>query len=51
MSLKKSEEFKREAVQLSLTSGLSCKQVHSFFGNDDILFLSLKETCQPLGED
>ncbi len=27
MSLKKSDEFKREAVQLALTSGLSRKQV------------------------
>ncbi|GGF72447.1 transposase [Terasakiella brassicae] len=32
MSLKKSDEFKSEAVQLALTSGLSCKQVAADLG-------------------
>ncbi|WP_417788922.1 transposase [Terasakiella pusilla] len=32
MSLKKSDEFKREAVQLALTSGLSRKQVAADLG-------------------
>jgi len=32
MSLKKSEEFKREAIQLALTSGLSCQQVADDLG-------------------
>lgn len=32
MSLKKSEEFKREAVQLALSSGLSRKQVAADLG-------------------
>ena len=32
MSLKKSDKFKREAVQLALTSGLSRKQVAAVLG-------------------